>query len=213
MTRERKSRAVVTVGRQTVYSTGQVAKLLGVAPRTVVKWYDSGQLKGYQLPSAGARITGALVDRRIYRDSVLAFARRAGMVHLLAELAAGQRGAVLGLDGLDAGAAVRALLSARGVEVVAARSCVEAAGEGARVVVASPLAEGPAALRSLGSYLSGLPAALLLAVLPDNDDAGDDDAAARLAAAGWEVTREAGAALALANLLDGATAPGKGGAA
>ena len=40
-----------------VLTTGDVARICNVAPRTVSKWFDSGQLKGYRIP--GSR------DRRI----------------------------------------------------------------------------------------------------------------------------------------------------
>jgi excisionase family DNA binding protein len=184
-----------------VYTTGRVAQILGVAPKTVTKWVDAGHMSGYRLPGSQ--------DRRIYRTAVLAFAREHGMRHALRTLLSHQAAAVLGLDGLDVGLTVRDVLTGRGLTVTAARTCVEAAA-GCRVVVGSPAAEGMQALRSLGFHLAGT-GAFLLAVLPGDD--ATDDAAARLAAAGWWTTDEAGAALALANLLDGAAAPGKGGAA
>lgn len=46
-------------------TTGQVARICKVAPRTVTKWFDSGQLKGYRIP--GSR------DRRIPRAELLRF--------------------------------------------------------------------------------------------------------------------------------------------
>ena len=46
-------------------STGQIAKLVQVAPRTVSKWIDSGLLPGYRLP--GSR------DRRVPRASLVKF--------------------------------------------------------------------------------------------------------------------------------------------
>jgi len=42
-----------------VFTTGQVAKICSVAPRTVSKWFDTGILKGYNLPGSK--------DRRIPR--------------------------------------------------------------------------------------------------------------------------------------------------
>ena len=42
-----------------VFTTGQVAKICKVAPRTVSKWFDSGRLKGYRIPGSQ--------DRRIPR--------------------------------------------------------------------------------------------------------------------------------------------------
>ena len=35
-----------------VFTTGQVAKICKVAPRTVSKWFDSGRLRGYRIPGA-----------------------------------------------------------------------------------------------------------------------------------------------------------------
>jgi two-component system, OmpR family, response regulator RpaA len=46
-------------------TTGQVARLCGVAPRTVSKWFDSGKLPGFRVP--GSR------DRRIPRAAFRAF--------------------------------------------------------------------------------------------------------------------------------------------
>ena len=38
-----------------VFTTGQVAKICKVAPRTVSKWFDSGRLKGYRIPGSQDR--------------------------------------------------------------------------------------------------------------------------------------------------------------
>lgn len=32
-----------------VYTTGEVARICQVAPRTVSKWFDTGRLKGYRI--------------------------------------------------------------------------------------------------------------------------------------------------------------------
>lgn len=61
-----------------VFTTGEVARICQVAPRTVSKWFDMGRLKGYRVPSSG--------DRRIPRQDLIAFLREHG----------------LGEDGLDA---------------------------------------------------------------------------------------------------------------
>ncbi|MCD6365143.1 MAG: helix-turn-helix domain-containing protein, partial [Planctomycetes bacterium] len=50
-----------------VLTTGQVAKICHVAPRTVSKWFDTGQLRGYRIP--GSR------DRRIPVEHLEAFMR------------------------------------------------------------------------------------------------------------------------------------------
>ena len=38
-----------------VLTTGQVAKICNDAPRTVSKWFDSGQLRGYRIPGSKDR--------------------------------------------------------------------------------------------------------------------------------------------------------------
>ncbi len=48
-----------------VLTTGDVAKICNVAPRTVSKWFDSGQLKGYRIPGSK--------DRRIPLPELLRF--------------------------------------------------------------------------------------------------------------------------------------------
>jgi len=50
-----------------VLTTGDVAKICNVAPRTVSKWFDSGQLKGYRIPGSK--------DRRIPLDELVRFMR------------------------------------------------------------------------------------------------------------------------------------------
>lgn len=49
-----------------IYTTGQIAKLCMVAPRTVAGWFDKGLLKGYRLPGTGQ-------ERRVPRANLLAF--------------------------------------------------------------------------------------------------------------------------------------------
>lgn len=56
---------------QTAYTTGQVAKVCHVAPRTVSKWFDSGRLRGYRIPGSQ--------DRRIPRLDLLQFLRDSQM--------------------------------------------------------------------------------------------------------------------------------------
>ena len=48
-----------------VLTTGEVAKICNVAPRTVSKWFDNGQLKGYRIPGSK--------DRRIPVGELLRF--------------------------------------------------------------------------------------------------------------------------------------------
>jgi len=65
--------------RKAVLTTGQVARICHVAPRTVSKWFDTGKLRGYRIP--GSR------DRRIPLPQLIAFMRAHGIP----------------LDGLDGG--------------------------------------------------------------------------------------------------------------
>lgn len=63
-----------------VLTTGQVAKICNVAPRTVSKWFDSGQLRGYRIPGSK--------DRRIPLHHLIRFMKAHGIP----------------LDGLETGA-------------------------------------------------------------------------------------------------------------
>ena len=54
-----------------VLTTGEVARICGVAPRTVTKWFDAGQLRGFKIP--GSR------DRRIPRESLVRFMKANGI--------------------------------------------------------------------------------------------------------------------------------------
>ncbi len=57
--------------RKDVLTTGDVARICNVAPRTVSKWFDTGKLRGYRIP--GSR------DRRIPVGQLLRFMRAHGM--------------------------------------------------------------------------------------------------------------------------------------
>ena len=54
-----------------VFTTGKIAKMCHVAPRTVGKWFDSGRLKGYRIPGSQ--------DRRIPREYLIKFLKEHGM--------------------------------------------------------------------------------------------------------------------------------------
>jgi len=54
-----------------VLTTGEVARICGVAPRTVSKWFDTGKLSGFKIP--GSR------DRRIPRESLVRFMKAHGI--------------------------------------------------------------------------------------------------------------------------------------
>lgn len=51
-----------------IFTTGQVAKITHVAPRTVSKWFDKGLLEGYCVPGSS--------DRRIPRANLITFLQK-----------------------------------------------------------------------------------------------------------------------------------------
>lgn len=54
-----------------VLTTGDVARICNVAPRTVSKWFDKGQLKGYRIPGSK--------DRRIPVKELIKFMKEHNM--------------------------------------------------------------------------------------------------------------------------------------
>src|SRR3954471_21496814 len=54
-----------------VLTTGEVARICKVAPRTVTKWFDAGQLRGYKIPGSK--------DRRIPVTQLIRFLRQNNM--------------------------------------------------------------------------------------------------------------------------------------
>src|ERR1700739_919191 len=54
-----------------VLTTGEVAKICNVAPRTVSKWFDSGALHGYRIPGSK--------DRRIPLNQLIRFMKHHGI--------------------------------------------------------------------------------------------------------------------------------------
>ena len=54
-----------------VLTTGEVAKICNVAPRTVSKWFDSGSLTGYRIPGSK--------DRRIPLNQLIKFMKQHGI--------------------------------------------------------------------------------------------------------------------------------------
>ncbi len=54
-----------------VLTTGEVAKICNVAPRTVSKWFDTGALHGYRIPGSK--------DRRIPLHQLIRFMKQHGM--------------------------------------------------------------------------------------------------------------------------------------
>jgi len=54
-----------------VLTTGEVARICSVAPRTVSKWFDTGKLRGYRIPGSK--------DRRIPVQQLIRFMRAHGI--------------------------------------------------------------------------------------------------------------------------------------
>jgi excisionase family DNA binding protein len=50
-----------------VFTTTEIARLVGVAPQTVCKWIDTGRLKGYRVPFSN--------HRRVSRANLIRFLR------------------------------------------------------------------------------------------------------------------------------------------
>ncbi len=132
-----------------VLTTGQVARICRVAPRTVSKWFDSGQLRGYRIPGSK--------DRRIPRQQLLRFMKAHGLP--LDEIEGDQiRVLIVDEDG-ELSTLVQQTLSQRPrLQVETARSAFEAgallAELGPRVLVLDidvPGANGGAVSRFLAS--------------------------------------------------------------
>jgi len=103
-----------------VLTTGQVAKICNVAPRTVSKWFDSGQLRGYRIPGSK--------DRRIPVHQLVRFMKAHGMP--LEGLETGQTRVLVVEDEQDLVHLLqRALSEEAGYEVRTAGSMFEAGVE------------------------------------------------------------------------------------
>ena len=100
-----------------VLTTGEVAKICNVAPRTVSKWFDNGHLRGYRIPGSK--------DRRIPLDHLVHFMRSHNIP--LNGIESGHT-RVLVLDSeTGIGEAIRSTLAEKdGYEVLAATSAIEA---------------------------------------------------------------------------------------
>jgi len=134
-----------------VLTTGEVAKLCSVAPRTVSKWFDAGQLRGYRIPGSK--------DRRIPLDQLINFMRAHGIP--LNGLASGaQRVVLLDDDRAFTGALRDALHNAGGYEVVVADSAFEAGAlvrEDRTEVLIVDVARPDVQTRELRRYLRATP--------------------------------------------------------
>ncbi len=62
---------MATTKLKDVLTTGEVAKICNVAPRTVSKWFDSGSMTGYRIPGSK--------DRRIPLNQLIRFMKQHGM--------------------------------------------------------------------------------------------------------------------------------------
>jgi len=103
--------------RKSVLTTGDVARICSVAPRTVSKWFDSGHLRGYRIPGSK--------DRRIPLDQLLRFMRAHGIPTDALE-SGNRRILVLDADAEFRDALRTALVQKHGYEVVVADSAFEA---------------------------------------------------------------------------------------
>lgn len=99
-----------------VLTTGDVARICNVAPRTVSKWFDNGQLKGYRIPGSK--------DRRIPRSELIRFMREHNIPS--AALEAGQIRVLIAGDNTSETSALAKVLIAKGnYEVQTVRSNFE----------------------------------------------------------------------------------------
>jgi excisionase family DNA binding protein len=99
-----------------VLTTGDVAKICNVAPRTVSKWFDSGQLKGYRIPgSKDRRIPVSELARFMKAHNMPATALPVGKIRVL----------IVDSDGDAASALADALQTNADYEVQTVRSNFE----------------------------------------------------------------------------------------
>lgn len=61
----------VGISMDDLFTTGQIAKLCRVAPRTATRWIDAGALEGYRIPLSQ--------DRRVTRSNLIRFLKAHGM--------------------------------------------------------------------------------------------------------------------------------------
>lgn len=100
-----------------VLTTGQVAKICQVAPRTVSKWFDNGQLRGYRIPGSK--------DRRIPLQQLIRFMKAHGIP--LDNLETGQKRVLIVDEQADLTTLLKRVLEEAGrFEVMIAESAFEA---------------------------------------------------------------------------------------
>ena len=99
-----------------VLTTGDVARICNVAPRTVSKWFDSGQLKGYRIPGSK--------DRRIPVSELMRFMKMHNMPSV--EMPSGKIRVLIVDSNEDAASALAETLRTRAnYDVQTARSSFE----------------------------------------------------------------------------------------
>jgi excisionase family DNA binding protein len=99
-----------------VLTTGDVARICNVAPRTVSKWFDNGQLKGYRIPGSK--------DRRIPLSELVRFMKANNMP--ITALPVGKiRVLVVNSDSSAAAALAETLQNKAGYEVKVVKSTFE----------------------------------------------------------------------------------------
>lgn len=103
--------------QKTVLTTGDVARICNVAPRTVSKWFDTGQLRGYRIPGSK--------DRRIPLDQLIRFMKAHG-IPLNGLQGSTRRILVVDSDREYCDAIGSSLAGERGYEVTTANSAFEA---------------------------------------------------------------------------------------
>lgn len=108
---------MATMRPKAVLTTGQVAKLCNVAPRTVSKWFDAGHLPGYRIPGSK--------DRRIPLEQLVRFMRAHG-IPLNGLDTKGRRVLLIEADAGLAGAVRAALAERSDYEVLVAATALEA---------------------------------------------------------------------------------------
>lgn len=136
---------------KSVLTTGEVAKICNVAPRTVSKWFDTGQLRGYRIPGSK--------DRRIPLDQLVRFMRAHNMPLNGIE---SDRVRMLILDG-DTGfaASLKEVLSRTGFfEVAVADSAMEAGATAATLkpqVIVVDVDASDVSPRAICRFVRGFP--------------------------------------------------------
>jgi len=92
--RQLETKEIDAIWRKPMLTSGDAARLCGVAPRTICKWVDAGYLKGARLPPLR---NGGHGDRRIVHADFLAFCRSSGLTHIVDRLTVLSRVLALGL--------------------------------------------------------------------------------------------------------------------